>query len=216
MLPVGSPRIQYLFWQWSRDRKIRTSLPHPWIFLNARKLVTSQSSNEVDFSSLCYHWPAGHILAFLLGATHRPFPHSCKQRHQVEARVQKMQWFVWNCPLKPRPHFFVFAHWSAMREGLFQEFSLINSLRWNPSVMYFLRVDVRKFYACSGLCKITAVYESSRVNVKVEPHSTFTLTWDFHTLLQLYLRVKNIKRRWKSTLRRLTVPYVFIEGYFIE
>ena len=82
--------------------------------------------------------------------------------------------------------------------------------------MYFLRVEVRKFYACSGLCKITAVYESSRVNVKVEPHSTFTLTWDFHTLLQPYLPVKNIKRRWKSTLGRLTVSYVFLEGYFIQ
>ena len=207
MLPVGSPTIQYLFWQWSREWKIRTSLPHPWIFLDALKLVTSQSSNEVDFSSLCYHWPAGHIPACLLGATHRPFPHSCKQRHQFEARVDKIQWFVWNCPLKPRPHFFVFFLTGAQYgKGLFQEFSLINSLRWNSSVMYFLRVDVRTFYACSGLCKITAMYESSRVNVKVEPHSTFTLTWDFHTLLQFYLRVKNIKRRWKSTLRRLTVP----------
>ena len=113
---MGSPRIQYLFWQWSRDWKIRTSLPHPWIFLDALKLVTSQSSNEVDFSSLCYHWPAGHIPAFLLGATHRPFPHSCKQRHQVEARVERMQWFAWNCPPEPRPHFFMFAHWSAMLE----------------------------------------------------------------------------------------------------
>ena len=60
------------------------------------------------------------------------------------------------------------------------------------------------------------MYESSRVNVNVEPHSTFTLTWDFHTFLQFYLRVKNITRRWKSTLRRLTVPYVFLEGYFIQ
>ena len=45
----------------------------------------------------------------------RPFPHSCKQRHQVEARVDKIQWFVWNCPPEPRPHFFMFAHRSVMR-----------------------------------------------------------------------------------------------------
>ena len=33
----------------------------------------------------------------------RPFSHSCKQRHQLEARVNKIQWFVWNCPPEPRP-----------------------------------------------------------------------------------------------------------------
>ena len=46
----------------------------------------------------------------------RPFPHSCKQRHQVEPRVDNIQWFVWNCPPEPQPHFFVFAHWSGMQE----------------------------------------------------------------------------------------------------
>ena len=46
----------------------------------------------------------------------RPFPHSSEQRHQLEARVDKIQWFVWNCPPEPRPHFFVFVHWSVMRE----------------------------------------------------------------------------------------------------
>ena len=49
-------------------------------------------------------------------ATNRPFPHSCKQTHQLEAWVDKIQWFVWNCPPEPRSHFFMFAHWSVMRE----------------------------------------------------------------------------------------------------
>ena len=50
-------------------------------------------------------------------ATNRPFPHSCKQRHQLEAQVDKIPWFVWNCSPEPRPHFFMFAHWSVMRES---------------------------------------------------------------------------------------------------
>ena len=49
-------------------------------------------------------------------ATNRPFPHSCKQRPQLEAQVDKIQWFVWNCPPEPRPHFFMFAHWGVIRE----------------------------------------------------------------------------------------------------
>ena len=31
----------------------------------------------------------------------RPFPHSCKKRHQVVAWVDKIQWFVWNCSPAP-------------------------------------------------------------------------------------------------------------------
>ena len=46
----------------------------------------------------------------------RPFPHSCEQRHQVESWVDKIQWFVWNCPPEPQPHFFMFAHCSGMWE----------------------------------------------------------------------------------------------------
>ena len=42
----------------------------------------------------------------------RPFPHSCQQRHQLKAQVDKIQWFVRICPSEPRPHFYVFAHWS--------------------------------------------------------------------------------------------------------
>ena len=55
----------------------------------------------------------------------RPFPHSCKQRHQFEARVDKIQWFVWNCPPEPRLHFFMFAHWSVMRERSIRRKSII-------------------------------------------------------------------------------------------
>ena len=49
-------------------------------------------------------------------ATNRPFSHSCKQTHQLEAQVDEIQWFVWNCPPEPRPYFFMFAHWSVIRE----------------------------------------------------------------------------------------------------
>ena len=49
-------------------------------------------------------------------AMSRPFPHSCKQRHQVEAWVDKIQWFVWNCPPEPQPHFFMFGYWCGMWE----------------------------------------------------------------------------------------------------
>ena len=52
-------------------------------------------------------------------ALNRPFSHSCKQRRQVEVRVDKIRWFVWNCPPEPRPHFFMFAHWSVMREKVY-------------------------------------------------------------------------------------------------
>ena len=45
-------------------------------------------------------------------ATNRPFPHSRKQTHQLEARVDKIYWFVWNCSPEPCPHFFLFSHWS--------------------------------------------------------------------------------------------------------
>ena len=44
----------------------------------------------------------------------RPFLHSCKQRHQLEAWVNKIQSF--KCPSVPGPDFFLFAHWSGMRE----------------------------------------------------------------------------------------------------
>ena len=41
---------------------------------------------------------------------YRPFLQSCTQRHQPEARVDKIQWFVWNSPSEPRPHFFMSAY----------------------------------------------------------------------------------------------------------
>ena len=46
----------------------------------------------------------------------RPFLHSCKQRHQLEARMDKLLWFVWNCPSEPHPHFFIFVYRSVIRE----------------------------------------------------------------------------------------------------
>ena len=64
--------------------------------------------------------PPGMCWAF---QCNRPFSHSCKQWHQLEARVDKIQWFVWNCPTEPLPHFFVFAHWSVMRERSIQFYS---------------------------------------------------------------------------------------------
>ena len=56
---------------------------------------------------------------FLYLNLHRPFPHSCKQRHQVEARVDKIQWFVWNCPPEPRPHFVCLLTGAECGKGLF-------------------------------------------------------------------------------------------------
>ena len=49
----------------------------------------------------------------------RLFLNSCKQRHQLDASVDKMQWFVWNCPPKPHPHFVMFAHWNVMWQKSF-------------------------------------------------------------------------------------------------
>ena len=46
----------------------------------------------------------------------RPFLHSCKQTYQLEARVDKLRWFVWTCPTEPHPHFFMFVYWSVIRE----------------------------------------------------------------------------------------------------
>ena len=50
----------------------------------------------------------------------RPFLHCCKKRHQVKARMETIQWFVWKCPSEPCPCFFMFAHWSVMWERSLQ------------------------------------------------------------------------------------------------
>ena len=60
----------------------------------------------------------------MLVLSYTPFPYSCKQRHQLEAWVDKMWWFVQNCPPKPHPHFFIFAHWSIMRERSMDVYSV--------------------------------------------------------------------------------------------
>ena len=45
------------------------------------------------------------------------FLNSCKQRHQPKAWVDKIHWFVWNCSPERQPQFFMFTHWSEVREG---------------------------------------------------------------------------------------------------
>ena len=46
----------------------------------------------------------------------RPFLHSCEQRHQLEARLDRIKWFVWNCAPEPRPYFLMYTHWSGVLE----------------------------------------------------------------------------------------------------
>ena len=58
----------------------------------------------------------GHTSPSCYEHTNGPFPHSCKQRHQLEAQVDKIPWFVWNCSPKSPPHFFMFAHWRVMQK----------------------------------------------------------------------------------------------------
>ena len=58
-------------------------------------------------------------MGFRIFFINRPFPHSCERRHQLKVQVDKIQWFVRNCPPEPHPHFYVFAHWSI-------DFSLCN------------------------------------------------------------------------------------------
>ena len=78
---------------------------------------TAKGKGDLTFQCKT-EWDLGTRLWFDLldKICNRPFPHSCRQRHQFEARVDKIQWFVWNCPPEPRLHFFMFAHWSVMRE----------------------------------------------------------------------------------------------------
>ena len=61
---------------------------------------------------------------------YRPFPHFCKQRHHLEAPVDRIQWFIWNCSPQPPPHFLMFAHWNVMWERSIKPFFFAFSLRW--------------------------------------------------------------------------------------
>lgn len=49
-------------------------------------------------------------------------------------------------------------------------------LRWISTIALFLRVHAGKFLR--ALIKVEAMYESSRVNIQVEPYSAFTFTRD--------------------------------------
>ena len=51
--------------------------------------------------------------------SYRPFTHSCKQRHQVEARVDKYSDLYEIAHPNLDLIFFMFAHWSGMRERSF-------------------------------------------------------------------------------------------------
>ena len=44
------------------------------------------------------------------------------------SRVDKIQWLVWNCPPKPRPYFFIFAHESVMQKRSIAHFGK----EWEP------------------------------------------------------------------------------------
>ena len=91
-------------------------------------------------------------------ATNRPFPHSCKQRHQLEVQLDKKQWFVWNCPPEPRPHFFIFAHWSVMWERSIAAIFWKNSspvIKHNPFQLACLNSAL---WAKWGKCGIYAGY----------------------------------------------------------
>ena len=114
------------FWHRSWSLFIRRIKLH-LTFLSYSTLVTSiKEKMKIDFlhQENCFFLGGGAQLVTLIFSdatghtspschehTNRPFPHSCKQRHQLEAQVDKIQRFVWNCQPKPRPHFFMFAHW---------------------------------------------------------------------------------------------------------
>ena len=48
-------------------------------------------------------------------STYRPLPHSCKQRHHVEAWVDNTV-ICMKLPTQASTSFFMFSHWSGMRE----------------------------------------------------------------------------------------------------
>ena len=78
-----------------------------------------------------------------------PFPHFFQQMHQLEARVYKIQWFIWNCPPEPHPHFFMFAQWSVMRErsiDLDMVFdAILTSKQGNLGAVTKLYINILKF-----------------------------------------------------------------------
>ena len=87
--------------------------------------------------------------------SNRPFPLSRKQRHQLEAEVGKIQWFVWNCPPKPTPKFcrsvvfnFSFGHFNSqekLKTMLMQNFGVTNKEHYGM-LWYFLERSIQTLY----------------------------------------------------------------------
>ena len=103
----------------------------------------------------------GHTSSSCYEHTNRLFPHSCKQGHQLEAQVDKIQRFVWNCPPEPCPHFFMFAHWRVMQKRsitpLLQNFFWLEKkkmIKWQATTRLSLFANWIIQYFTSGLLKI--------------------------------------------------------------
>ena len=90
-------------------------------FAGVVRLIMLIISGDPDYIVLhCLLYFLHHIMSISFNCSDtvmsRPFPHSCKQRHQVEAWMDKIQWFVWKFPPEPQPHFFMFGYCSGMWE----------------------------------------------------------------------------------------------------
>ena len=162
------------FWhtRWSLFiRRIKLHLA----FLSYSMLVTSiKEKMKIDFlhQENCFFGGArpvtpifsdatGHTSSSCYEHTNRPFPHSCKQGHQLEAQVDKIQRFVWNCPPEPCPHFFMFAHWRVMQKRsitpLLQNFFWLEKkkmIKWQATTRLSLFANWIIQYFASGVLKI--------------------------------------------------------------
>ena len=162
------------FWhtRWSLFiRRIKLHLA----FLSYSMLVTSiKEKMKIDFlhQENCFFGGARPVTPIFSDATgrtssscyehtNRPFPHSCKQGHQLEAQVDKIQRFVWNCPPEPCPHFFMFAHWRVMQKRsitpLLQNFFWLEKkkmIKWQATTRLSLFANWIIQYFTSGLLKI--------------------------------------------------------------
>ena len=141
-------------------------------FLSYSMLVTSiKEKMKIDFlhQENCFFGGARPVTPIFSDATssscyehtNTPFPHSCKQGHQLEAQVDKIQRFVWNCPPEPCPHFFMFAHWRVMQKRsitpLLQNFFWLEKkkmIKWQATTRLSLFANWIIQYFTSGLLKI--------------------------------------------------------------
>ena len=119
----------------------------------------------------------------------RPFPHSCEQRHQVESWVDKIQWFVWNCPPEPQPHFSMFAHCSGMWKRSVRQESYDFCV--SPSLLSF------SHFAPELVGKIFGLFLSQKPgwNFSYEPKAKLVLVIGPHNYEDAlkYIRSKYIK-----------------------